>query len=93
MPALAGQALRSPTPRGLVGQGLDVSALLGTALTGGAHIPATLATMATTSPRLMGEAAYGAGRLAGKMPSANLTEQQKQLAKLLMIKAAQEGVK
>jgi hypothetical protein len=93
MPALAGQALRSPTPRGLVGQGLDVSALLGTALTGGAHIPATLATMATTSPRLMGEVAYGAGKVASKIPSANLTDQQKKLAQLLMIKAAQEGVK
>jgi hypothetical protein len=93
MPALAGQALRSPTPRGLVGQGLDVSALLGTALTGGAHIPATLATMATTSPRLMGEVAYGAGKVASKIPTSNLTDEQKKLAQLLMIKAAQEGVK
>jgi hypothetical protein len=89
MPALAGQALSSKTPRGLVGQGLDVSALLGTALTGGAHIPATLATMATTSPRLMGETAYKLGQVAGKMPSNNLTNEQKQLAKLLMIRAAQ----
>lgn len=91
MPALAGQALSSWTPRGLVGQGLDVSALLGTALTGGAHIPATAVTMATTSPRLMGEAAYKAGQIASKVP--NMTEEQKNLARLLMIRAEQEGVK
>lgn len=89
MPALAGQALSAKTPRGLVGQGLDVSALLGTALTGGAHIPATLATMATTSPRLMGETAYKLGQAASKIPSNNMTNEQKQLAKLLMIRAAQ----
>jgi hypothetical protein len=91
MPALAGQALSSWTPRGLVGQGLDVSALLGTALTGGAHIPATAATMATTSPRLMGEVSYKAGQAASKLPT--MTEEQKNLARLLMIRAEQEGVK
>jgi hypothetical protein len=87
MPALAGQALSAKTPRGLVGQGLDVSALLGTALTGGAHIPATLATMATTSPRLMGETAYKAGQIASKTPK--MTDEQKRLAQLLMIRGAQ----
>ena len=87
MPAIAGQALSAKTPRGLVGQGLDVSALLGTALTGGAHIPATLATMATTSPRLMGEAAYKAGQIAAKTPK--MTDEQKRLAELLMIRGAQ----
>ena len=87
MPALAGQALSAKTPRGLVGQGLDVSALLGTALTGGAHIPATLATMATTSPRLMGETAYKAGQIAAKAPK--MTDEQKRLAQLLMIRGAQ----
>jgi len=87
MPALAGQALSAKTPRGLVGQGLDVSALLGTALTGGAHIPATLATMATTSPRLMGEAAYKAGQIAAKTPK--MTNEQKKLAQLLLIRGAQ----
>lgn len=89
MPALAGQALNAKTPRGLVGQGLDVSALLGTALTGGAHIPATLATMATTSPRLMGEAAFKLGQIANKMPSNKMNNEQQQIAKLLMIRAAQ----
>jgi hypothetical protein len=87
MPAIAGQALSAKTPRGLVGQGLDVSALLGTALTGGAHIPATLATMATTSPRLMGETAYKLGQISQKAPK--MTKEQDQLAKLLMIRAAQ----
>lgn len=87
MPAIAGQALSAKTPRGLVGQGLDVSALLGTALTGGAHIPATLATMATTSPRLMGEVAYKAGQIAAKAPK--MTDEQKRLAELLMIRGAQ----
>jgi len=87
MPALAGQALNAKTPRGLVGQGLDVSALLGTALTGGAHIPATLATMATTSPRLMGEAAYKAGQIATKTPK--MTNEQKRLAQLLLMRGAQ----
>jgi hypothetical protein len=93
MPAISGQALNSWTPRGLVGQGLDVSAGLGAILSGGTHLPGLAATMASTSPRLMGEVAYGAGKLASKMPSSNLTEQQKKLAELLMIKAAQEGVK
>jgi hypothetical protein len=87
MPALAGQALSAKTPRGLVGQGLDVSALLGTALTGGAHIPATLATMATTSPRLMGETAYKAGQIAAKTPK--MSDEQKKLAQLLLIRGAQ----
>jgi hypothetical protein len=86
MPALAGQAVSSWTPRGLVGQGLDAGALLGI-LGGATHIPATMATMATTSPRLMGEAMYKAGQVAGKVP--NMTEEQKQLAKLLMIRASQ----
>jgi hypothetical protein len=91
MPAISGQALNSWTPRGLVGQGLDVGAGLGAILTGGAHLPGVAATMATTSPRLMGETAYKAGQLASKMPQ--LTDEQKRLAQLLLIKQAQEGVK
>jgi hypothetical protein len=86
MPALAGQALTSWTPRGLVGQGLDAGALL-SILGGATHIPGTLATMATTSPRLMGELSYKAGQVASKMPT--MTEEQKNLAKLLMIRAGQ----
>jgi hypothetical protein len=87
MPALAGQALSSWTPRGLVGQGLDVGA--------GYHLlsditkwPAALLTGGITSPRIMGNAAYGAGQIAGAT-----TDEQKKLAQLLMIKAAEEAKK
>ena len=86
MPALAGQSLSSWTPRGLVGQGLDAGALL-TLLGGVTHLPATAATMATTSPRLMGETAYKAGQIVAKTPK--MTDEQKNLAKLLMIRASQ----
>lgn len=79
MPALAGQALNSWTPRGLVGQGLDAGALL-TLLGGASQLPGTAATMATTSPRLMGNVVYGAGRVASK-----ITPEQERLAKLLSI--------
>jgi hypothetical protein len=87
MPAISGQALNSWTPRGLVGQGLDVSAGLGAILSGGAHLPGLAATMASTSPRLMGETAYKAGQIAAKTPK--MTNEQKKLAQLLMIRGAQ----
>ena len=86
MPALAGQSLSSWTPRGLVGQGLDAGALL-TLLGGVTHLPATAATMATTSPRLMGETAYKAGQIADKVPK--MTNEQAQLSKLLLMRGAQ----
>jgi len=41
----------------------------------------------------MGEGAYKMGQIASKVPSANMTDEQRKLAQLLMIKAAQEGVK
>jgi hypothetical protein len=87
MPAISGQALNSWTPRGLVGQGLDVGAGLGAILSGGAHLPGLAATMAATSPRLMGETAYKAGQIAAKTPK--MTDEQKKLAQLLMIRGAQ----
>jgi hypothetical protein len=86
MPALAGQSLSSWTPRGLVGQGLDAGALL-TLLGGVTHLPATAATMATTSPRLMGETAYKAGEIAAKVPK--MSDEQKQLARLLLLRGGQ----
>ena len=92
MPALAGQALNSWTPRGLVGQGLDAGAVL-SILGGITHLPATAATMATTSPRLMGEAAYKLGQVANKIPSNKMTDEQKKLAQLLMVRAAQGAIK
>ena len=59
MPALAGQAMSSPVPRNLAGQtgavGAGYSALSN---------PMTLAALPFASPRLMGEAAYGAGAAA-----------------------------
>lgn len=58
--ALAGQTLSSATPRGL--QGLGAS---GAGIAGITHMnPYVLATLPLMSPRLMGEAAYGAGRVA-----------------------------
>jgi hypothetical protein len=57
MPALAGQSLNSFTPRGL--QGVAATGLGGFGLAN----PATLAALPLTSPRLMGEAAYGLGKM------------------------------
>ena len=66
MPALAGQALRDWTPRGIqraaVGTGGVSLAALGEPVSG-----AALAL--SSSPRLVGEAAYGAGRLSGANPA------------------------
>jgi len=42
-----------------------------------------------TSPRTVGLGAYGMGKLAGKMPNANMTDEQKRLAQLLLIRGAQ----
>ena len=89
MPALAGQALSSSLPRGLVGRGMDAGALIAL-LTGGiTHLPPLAAAAITTSPRLMGETAYKAGQIAAKTPK--IADEQAQLAKLLMIRGAQEN--
>lgn len=58
MPALAGQAMSSWTPRGLAGQG----GALGAGLAAFSN-PYTAAVLPFMSPRLMGEAVYGAGRI------------------------------
>ena len=57
LPAIAGQAMSSMTPRGL--QGL---AATGAGIASIAN-PAALALLPTTSPRLVGEAAYGLGAM------------------------------
>lgn len=62
--AIAGQALNSPTPRGL--QALMAS---GAGIYGYTN-PSTLAALPLASPRLMGEAAYGAGALSGQFENA-----------------------
>jgi hypothetical protein len=96
MPAVAGQSLNTLTPRGI--QRLVPS------LTGGGAVgalaagagPAALVPLATLplqSPRLVGEAVYGAGR--ASRPVLDLansgTPEQRRLAKLLIMKAAEQG--
>jgi len=59
-PALAGQALNSMMPRSMSG----INSATGVGLAGILSAKA-LPMLAMTSPRLMGEAAYGAGKIAG----------------------------
>lgn len=75
MPALAGQAMSEIVPRGLQRATAGPS-VLGAFGTGG--LPAAAGMAAISSPRLMGEALYGAGvvgrgasRVAGALPDAN----------------------
>lgn len=62
MPALAGQALSSAMPRGIQ-SALSGTGGAGLALTG--NIPAAIGLGAVSSPRLMGETFYGAGKAMG----------------------------
>lgn len=95
MPALSGQALNSVAPRGL--QKLLPSFTAGSAVTGALNLGMEgllpLATLPLQSPRLVGEGAYLAGK--ASKPVLDLansgTPEQRQLAKLLIMKAAQEG--
>lgn len=64
LPSIAGQAMSSATPRGLQGLAATGAGIYG--LTN----PAALAALPFQSPRLMGEAAYGIGSLAGKVGNA-----------------------
>ena len=95
MPALAGQSLNTWIPRGMhriVPELTAGSAIGGVALAGPAGL-APLATLPLQSPRLVGEATYKAGQMA--RPVLNLansgTPEQRKLAKLLIMKAAQQG--
>jgi hypothetical protein len=87
MEQLAGQSLSTWTPRGL--QKLSATGL------GGASIynPSLLPLVAGSSPRLTGEATLLAGQAA--RPFINLansgTQEQRNLAKLLMMRATQQG--
>jgi len=86
MPALSGQALSSWTPRGLAGQGTA----LGIGATGALTVnPGAAALLPLTSPRTVGLGAYGMGKIAGKVPSSNITNEQKRLIELLLIRGAQ----
>ncbi len=90
MAQLAGQALSSPMPRGL--QRMLPSATGAGAL---ALDPTLLALLPAQSPRLMGEATILAGK--ASRPVINLansgTPEQRQLAKLLIMKSAEEESK
>lgn len=77
-PQLAGMAMEPIAPRGLVGQG-TAAALTTTALTGGG-VPSLLP-LALTSPRAVGTAAFGAGRVAGA-PAAFQRQMQRYGARL-----------
>jgi len=61
MPALAGQALSEWTPRGLQRATSIPTAFLAQGVGG---LPLAATSLVTSSPRLMGEAAYGTGRVA-----------------------------
>lgn len=62
--SLAGQSMSSPWPRGITGA-VDAAAAIPAAIAK----PALLAAAPFTSPRLVGEAAYGLGRLSSIIPS------------------------
>lgn len=77
LPAVAGQALSSLTPRGLATLGASGGAIASLATN-----PAALAALPLTSPRIVGEAAYGLGALnRGAAGGANASAQK--LAELL----------
>jgi hypothetical protein len=96
MPAVAGQSMSSLSPRGLqrVVPSLTGGSAVG-ALAAGAGPAALipLATLPLQSPRLVGEAVYGAGK--ASRPVLDLansgTPEQRRLAKLLIMKAAEKG--
>lgn len=67
MPSLAGQALNEWAPRGIQKAAAGTGGL-GLALTG--NVPAAAGMAALSSPRLVGEASYGAGKVAGKISPA-----------------------
>ena len=85
MPALAGQALSSFTPRGLAGQGAALGIGAGGALTVN---PAALAALPLTSPRLVGMGAYGLGKATRNIPK--LTDAElKNIARMLTTQGIQ----
>jgi hypothetical protein len=85
MPALAGQALSSFTPRGLAGQGAALGIGAGGALTVN---PMALAALPLTSPRLVGMGAYGLGRATRDIPK--LTDAElKTMARMLTTQGIQ----
>jgi len=96
MPALAGQAMQSVTPRGIQKLVPSLTAGSGVGAAAAGAGPAALipiATLPLQSPRLVGEATYGVGRAARPvLDLANSgTPEQRKIAKLLIMKAAERG--
>jgi hypothetical protein len=88
MPALAGQALSSFTPRGLAGQGAALGIGAGGALTVN---PIALAALPLTSPRLVGMGAYGVGRATRNIPQ--LTDAElRNMARMLTTQGVQGAI-
>ena len=88
MPALAGQALSSFTPRGLAGQGAALGIGAGGALTVN---PMALAALPLTSPRLVGMGAYGVGRATRNIPK--LTDAElRNMARMLTTQGVQGAI-
>jgi hypothetical protein len=88
MPALAGQALSSFTPRGLAGQGAALGIGAGGALTVN---PMALAALPLTSPRLVGMGAYGLGRATRNIPQ--LTDAElRNMARILTTQGVQGAI-
>jgi hypothetical protein len=88
MPALAGQALSSFTPRGLAGQGAALGIGAGGALTVN---PMALAALPLTSPKLVGMGAYGLGRATRDIPK--LTDAElKNMARMLTTQGVQGAI-
>lgn len=88
MPAVAGQAMNSWTPRGMTGaiQKAGAAGLGGASFVNPGLLPAFLLAPAT-SPRLVGETAYGLGRLSGgtsKLSQALLSAAPNQMRELAL---------
>jgi hypothetical protein len=73
MPAIAGQALNSWTPRSIQGLAASSPAMIGSYAFGG--MPGVIANAALTSPRLAGEASYGIGKITRPNVMANALRQ------------------
>jgi hypothetical protein len=93
MPSIAGQSMNSWMPRGLVGQGEGL-ATLGAAMF---HNPMLALALPFESPKAMGAALYGAGKVGGAVK--NLADkipvnaQQAQMAALLAAQAGNQPAK
>lgn len=81
MPAIAGQAMNTWMPRGLAGQAESIATLGAAAM----HHPAALGLLPFQSPKAVGSALYGAGRLSSLLKNAPspMTADQARLAALI----------